>query len=325
MGSSGPPGPGPPVFVTGGSGVVGRAIVARLRADGREVRAPSHADCDVLDLEALCRGMDGCVVAYHAAGVNQFCLKDPAPMHRVNVEGSRHVVEAAARTGLRRLVYTSSAAALGEAAGTVGREDSPHRGSFLSAYERSKYEAEQAVLAAAADLGVDVVCVNPSSVQGPGRASGTGQVLVQYLRGRLKFWVDTTVSVVDIDDCAEGHVRAEVEGAPGQRYVLNAASLGSEEMLALMARVAPGVKPPRLLPRPVAGGVVAATEGVARVRGRTPMVCRESLRTLLHGHRYDGSRAERELGLVYRPAEATFRRTAEWLVAEGLAPASALA
>lgn len=298
--------------------------MARLVADGRPVRAPTHADCDVLDLDALCRAMEGCEVAYHVAGVNQFCLKDPSPMQRANVEGSRNMVEAAARVGLRRLVYTSSAVTLGEATGTVGREDSAHRGSFLSAYERSKYDAERAVLGAAAERDVDVVCVNPSSVQGPGRASGTGQVLVQYLRGRLKFWVGTTISLVDIDDCAEGHVRAEAKGEAGERYVLNAASLSSDDMLAVMATVAPGVRPPRLAPRPVVSGVVAVTAGWARVRGRTPMVCRESLRTLLHGHRYDGSRASSELGLQYRPAEETLRRTAAWLVAEGLAPPSAI-
>ncbi len=315
----------PPVLVTGGSGVVGRAVVARLRAGGgREVRAPSHAECDVLDVEGLCRAMDGCGVVYHVAGVNQFCLRDPAPMRRVNVDGSTNVVEAAARTGVRRVVYTSSAAALGEVEGTVGREDSPHRGAFLSEYERSKHDAEHAVLAAAAERGVEVVCVNPSSVQGPGRASGTGRVLVAYLRGKLRFWVDTTISLVDIDDCAEGHMLAETKGGTGQRYVLNAASLGSADVLALMARVAPGVRPPRLVPAAAVRPVVAASAWTARVRGRTPVVCEESLATLLHGHRYDGSRACRELGLDYRPAEETVRRTAEWLVAEGLAPASAL-
>lgn len=314
----------PPVFVTGGSGVVGRAVVRRLAADGRLVRAPSHAECDVLDVEALCRSMDGCEAVYHVAGVNQFCLRDPAPMRRVNVEGSTNVVEAAAQVGVRRVVYTSSAAALGEAHGTVGREDSPHRGSFISEYERSKHDAETAVLRVAAERGVDVVCVNPSSVQGPGRASGTGRVLVAYLRGKLKVWIDTTISLVDIDDCAEGHVLAEAKGGAGQRYVLNAESLGSAEMLALMARVAPGVRAPRLVPAVVVRPVVAATAGVARLRGKTPVVCGESLRTLRHGHRYDGSLASRELGLQYRPAEETVRRTAEWLVAEGLVPASAL-
>ena len=328
------------VFVTGGSGVVGGGVVRRLVADGRAVRALARSGVaaeavralgaepvsgDILDVDSLTRAMQGCDVVYHVAGVNQFCLRDPSPMDRANVTGSTNCVVAATRTDVRRLVYTSSAVTIGEAHGTVGREDSPHRGSFVSAYERSKFEAEETVLRLAHRMGLDVVCVNPSSVQGPGRASGTGQVLVQYLRGRLKFWVDTSISFVDIDDCSEGHVLAEYKGESGQRYVLNGASLGSGELLEVMTDVAPGVKPPRILPTAAAGAAVAMVEAVARVRRQTPVVCRESLRTLLHGHRYDGSRAERELGVRYRPAVDTLRRTAEWLAAEGLVPPSALA
>jgi dihydroflavonol-4-reductase len=329
-----------PVFVTGGSGVVGSGVVRRLVADGRRVRALARSEAagdvvaklgaepvpgDILDVDSLAAAMDGCDVVYHVAGVNKFCSKDPTPMERANVTGSTNCVMAASRTGVRRLVYTSSAVTLGEEKGIVGREDSPHRGTFLSAYERSKFEAEETVLRLGERVGVDVVSVNPSSVQGPGRVTGTGQVLVYYLRGRLKFWVDTTISLVDIDDCAEGHVLAEGKGEPGQRYVLNGASMGTAQLLAVMGEVAPGVAPPRLVPAAVAGAAVLVGQGLARVRRRPPMVCRESLRALLHGHRYDGSRAERELGLRYRTPEETIRRTAVWLVEEGLVPASAVA
>ena len=112
----------------------------------------------------------GCYVVYHASGVNAFCLRDPSEMMRVNVEGSLNVVRAAAAAGIDRVVYTSSAAAIGEAAGTVGSESSPHRGTYHTWYERSKHEAEVAVLAEADRFGVELVSVNPSSVQGPGPA-----------------------------------------------------------------------------------------------------------------------------------------------------------
>ncbi len=279
---------------------------------------------DVLDVASLVQAMDGCGVVYHAAGVNEFCVRDAEPMFRVNVDGSANVVAAAARAGVGRVVYTSSAVTLGEVGGTMGREDSAHRGSFLSHYERSKYDAERVVWRDAARLGVEVVSVNPSSVQGPGRASGTGKVLVLYLRGKLKVWVDTTISLVDLDDCADGHVRAEAAGEGGRRYVLSGVSLSSAELTEVMGRVAPGVRPPRIAPAAGVSGVVSVAAALARVRGRTPMVCRESLRTLLHGHRYDGSLAAQALGVRYRPVEETLRRTAEWLVEQGKAPASAL-
>ena len=129
---------------------------------------------DTLDVDALARGMDGADLAFHVAGVNKLCVDDPEPMRRVNVDGAVAAVRAAARVGLPRLVHTSSAATLGEAPGTVGREDTPHRGWYLSTYERTKTEGERAVLAAARETGQDVVLVNPSSVQGPGAPAAPG-------------------------------------------------------------------------------------------------------------------------------------------------------
>src|SRR5205823_9083701 len=193
-------------LVTGGTGFLGRAIVERLVANGDPVRALARSDAsakalaelgaepvrgDVLDLDALASAMEGCDLVYHAAGANAFCVRDPSPMFEVNVEGSRTVVRAAARAGVRRVVYTSSAATLGEASGTIGAEESPHRGWFLSNYERSKFEAEQAVFAAARATGLEVVSVNPASVQGPGRATGSARLLLDYLNGRLKAVVDS--------------------------------------------------------------------------------------------------------------------------------------
>ena len=127
---------------------------------------------DLFDEGALVAGMHGCDTVFHVAGVNAMCLRDPNAMLRTNVDGSASVVQAAARAGVARVVFTSSAATIGEPRGVVGTEDTPHRGTFLSAYERSKFLAERRVLELGAELGVDVVCVNPSSVQGPGPDRG---------------------------------------------------------------------------------------------------------------------------------------------------------
>jgi dihydroflavonol-4-reductase len=267
---------------------------------------------DLLDPASLAAAMDGCGAVYHAAGVNAFCLPDPAPMIRANVDGSANVIAAAARAGTGRVVYTSSAAALGEARGTVGNEDSPHRGSFLSAYERSKYLAERRVLADAERLGVDVVCVSPSSVQGPGRTHGTARLLMQYVNGQLRFLVDTRISFLDIADCTAGHLLACEKGAAGQRYVLNGATFTTRELLGMVARETGIEHPVRWLPGGAALAASAVVEGGAKTARRQPPVCREMIRTMLHGHRYDGSRAERELGLRYTPVAQTIARTLRW-------------
>jgi dihydroflavonol-4-reductase len=321
------------VFLTGGSGLIGGALAAELAERGDEVVAMARSDAaerklaaggarvvrgDVLDEDAMAAGMAGCAVTYHVAGINTMCPTDPSQLFHVNVRGAEAAVRAAARAGVARVVLTSSAASLGEASGTVGSEASPHRGSYLSYYERSKHEGERAAFEAARRAGVELVAVNPSSVQGPGRASGTGRILIAYLNGRLPAFLDTQISLVDIRDCVEGHLLGAERGVPGERYVLSGATLSSREALELVAEVSGVRRDVRFLPRRLAAAAAALVEAAFRVRGRQPPVCREMVRTLAHGHRYDGTRAERELGLRYTPVAKTFRRTVEWAESEGL-------
>ena len=326
------------VLVTGGTGTIGRPLVRRLVADGRQVvalaRSQGSADAlremgaepvrgSVEDADSIQVAAAGCGTLYHAAGVNAFCLRDPSPLFRVNVIGSLNVVSAAARAGVERVVYTSSAAVFGERTGTVGTETSEHRGSFMSEYERSKFEAERVVLETAQSLDVDVVCVNPSSTQNPGRAGGTARLLVLFLNGKLRVAVRTRISLVDIDDCIEGHVLAESKGKPGERYLLNGAALSIEEALAIVKRLIGVSHRVRFVPAFGAMGGAAVADVIGRVRRKDPSVCPEMVRTLVHGHTYDGSKAARELGLDYRPVEDTLARTVEWLRSEGLVPPAA--
>ena len=324
-----------PTLVTGGSGLVGRALVRRLVADGRHVRAlarSAEAEVavaelgatpvrgDVLEPASLAEAMAGCPTVFHVAGVNAMCARDPRPMFAVNIEGSANVIRAAASVGVERVVYTSSAAAIGELAGTVGREDSSHRGSYLSNYERSKHLAERTVFVLADELGVAVVCVNPSSVQGPGRTGGSARLLLELVNGRLPALVDTWISVVDIDDCAAGHVLAERAGTPGERYVLNGSSIPVRRAAELIRTLWGRPERVRWIPPALAKVGGAAVETWGRLLRRDVPVCREAVRTLLHGHRYDGSRAERELGLAYTPLPRTLERSLEWYAAQGLVP-----
>jgi dihydroflavonol-4-reductase len=321
------------VFVTGGSGLLGRSLVAALRARGDEVVALARSGASagvlreagaepvaagLLDEPALAAAMSGCDVAFHVAGVNTLCPRDPSELERVNVGGAAAVARAAATAGVGRLVHTSSSSAIGEPRGTIGREDTEHRGWYLSDYDRTKHAGERAVLEIGAREGLDVVCVNPASVQGPGRATGTAKMLLAQLDGRLKVFVDTRFSVVDIDDCTRGHLLAAERGTPGERYLLCGATLTSEEALALLDRLGGAGVRPRFIPAGIAPPLAAAVELACRALGREPPTCRAMARTLLHGHAYDGSRATRELGLEYTPVEDTLRRTAAWAWEQGL-------
>jgi len=323
----------PRVFVTGGTGVIGSALVTRLLERGDEVVGLARSDASAASLSArgievvrgegydeddLTRGMEGCATAYNVAGINALCVDDPRPMERMNVFGAVAAVRAAARAGVARLVHTSSAATIGEPPGVVGTERTPHRGWYLSTYERTKTEGERAALAASREVGQNLVLVNPSSVQGPGRASGTGRILLAFLDGRLRFFVPTCVSLVDIDDCVAGHLLAAERGVAGERYLLNGMTLEIGDALALAAEVAGVERKPRLLPRRVATVAASVVERGFKLAGRRPPVCREMVRTLLHGHRYNGSRAERDLGVRYTDPRETIRKTVDWARAEGL-------
>jgi dihydroflavonol-4-reductase len=327
--------PSDPVLVTGGSGFVGRGVVERLVADGRTVRALARSDAaardvgelgatpvrgDVLDGASLRSAATGCTTVFHVAGVNATCARDPRRMIDTNVNGSANVIRAAAAEGVKRVVHTSSAAAIGELAGAIGRESTPHRGWYLSNYERSKHLAERAVLRLGQETGVEVVCVNPSSVQGPGRSTGSARLIINVAGGKLPLLIDSVVSIVDVVDCARGHVLAESNGEPGERYILNGATIGTRDAVALVERLWGLPRRVRWIP-PFAAKAVAATMDAAGWALRRDMpFCGQAVRAVLQGHRYDGLRAERELGLRYTPLEETLERTLSWYSARGLVP-----
>ena len=321
-------------FVTGGTGFVGGAILARLVADGWSVRALARSEVgersvreaggepvpgDLADIQALLSAMRGCDTVFNVAGVNRICVRDPAPMLAANVEGAAIVVRAAAAAGVRRVVHTSSAATIGERAGVVADEGSPHRGSFLSEYERSKFQGERRAFELGEELGIEVVSVNPSSVQGPGRTTGSALMFLRFVNSRMPAVVDADLSVVDLVDCTEAHVRAADRGVPGERYLVSGASLTTREAIEVVRKVAG--RPRRVLRLPRLTVRAAGFAGsVAGRLGRDPPFCRELAATLLHGHRYDGSRASRELRISYTPIEDTVRRTLAWYAERGLAP-----
>ena len=309
---------------------MGGLLASRLVADGRPVRALvrhlgdrerlpdprvelaiGHLD----DEESLVRAADGCEVVYHVAGMNQLCLADPAPLYRVNVEGTRRMLEAARRAGVRRVVHTSSAATLGGDGSSFMDETSGPPAEFTSHYARSKFESEQ--LALAFD-GVEVVSVNPSSVQGPGRTTGTAKVFIGYLNGRLPFDLPARFGLCYTEDCVNGHLLAEAKGRAGQRYVLNTATLTNTDAIDLIAVIAGLADRPRTLPPPVAMAAASVAEAYARLLDRPSRFCREFVRTAAHPHLYDGSRAERELGLRYTNLRAAMEATVHWYVQQGL-------
>ena len=323
------------VFVTGGTGFVGGEIVRRLVGEGRHVLALARSHDAAATLEAagaepvlgslessstLLAAMRGCGTVFHVAEVNATCVRDPSEMLHTNIDGAAAVVRAAASGGVRRVVHTSSAATIGEPEGIVAREDTQHRGWFLSDYERAKFLGERRAFDLAATLGVELVSVNPSSVQGPGRVGGSARLLIDLVNDKLPVLVDTHLSVVDVDDCARAHLLAETHGVAGRRYLVSGASLTTPEAVQLLRDACGHPKRARYASRSLITLAGALASVAARLTRRELPLCPEVVRTLLHGHRYDGSLAERELGLSYTPVEDTIRRTLRWYAERELGP-----
>lgn len=319
------------IAVTGGTGVVGRALLKHLVGEGYAVRALARSGeareeleslgvnpvpGDLLDAASLGELVDGCTWVFNVAGVNELCVRSPLVMERVNIDGVRNIVRACRQAGVERLVHTSSAVTLGEERGEVGHEGSAHRGWFLSHYERTKYLGERVLFEESA--GLDVVAVNPSSVQGPGRATGTGRIILDVVNGRLRFLVDAMVSIVDIDDCARGHVLAARSGEPGERYVLSGSVISVREAVEIAHSALGTSINPHYLPGPVVRALATAAKPISRLLGQDLPFCSEMIRVMTFGHRYDGSRAAEELGIDYRDISETITRTIDWFGREGL-------
>jgi dihydroflavonol-4-reductase len=320
-------------FVTGGSGFVGGALVRRLVSDGVRVRALARSEeaavtvralgaepvpGSILDEASMRPSMRGCDVVFHTAGVNAACVRDPGPMYAANVSGVERVIRAAAAANVPRVVHTSSAAAVAEPAGTIGREDTEPSGSFLTHYARSKYLGERRAFATSVETGVEVVAVSPSSVQGPGRTTGTARLLVAAARAPVVVLVRTWLSIVDVGDCATAHVLAARRALPGTRYLVSAPSVTVEDAVEILRSITGRPRRVVWVPRGVVRAIAPLSTAAARFGTRDPIVCAAMIRTLLHGHRYDASRSVTELGVDYRPLADTLRRTLDWHATSGL-------
>lgn len=309
---------------------MGGALLRRLVAEGRTVRALARSEQSAAVVAALgaepVRGdllqpgeweqrLNGCGTVFHVAGEVAMCDRDRL---EVNLAGTRTIVAAAARAGVDRIVFTSSAATIGEAKGEVGSEATPPPRRFLSGYARSKHLAERAAFEDAGRLGLDLVAVNPSSVQGPGRTHGSARIFIGFLQGRLRWAVRTRMPLVFVDDAVEAHVLAEQRGVPGERYLVNGWSPTVDEAVALLGAVAGVERRVRHLPGWAFSAMAAFVEAGFGVVRKEPPLCRAMAREVGHGHRFDSSKAERELGLRFTPPEVWLARTVAWYREQGV-------
>ena len=318
------------IFITGSTGVVGKPLLRKIVDQGHNVFALSRSqnndhffsDLGVKKIEgdlftaAIYDELSDYNIdaIFHIAGVNKMCSKNPEGMFKANIEGTKEMLQLGNRLKIKKFIYTSSAVTLGEEIGTVGNELSDHRGYFLSKYEESKYLAEKEAFAYDKDF--EFVSVNPSSVQGPGRVSGTAKLLISTLNKTYPPLIRNNISIVDIDDCTDGHYQALLNGKDNQRYVLNSFQTTSEELLSNLKSLSEWSGRPIYIPKLGLKIIAPLGDLYKSVSSSTPLICSESAKVLTHGHIYDGSKAGDKLNLSYIDLETFMKKTINWLIDE---------
>lgn len=324
-------------LVTGAAGFIGSAIVRGLIARGYHPRALVRPDSnrralrgldieiamgDIRDQGSVERALAGCDTIFHAAADYRLWVPDPATMESINVEGTRTVIEAARRHGIDRVVHTSSVGTLGiPGDGTPGTEETPVTiADMTGPYKRSKFLAER-IARDAASQGVPVVIVHPSTPVGPFdvRPTPTGKMIVDFMRGRMPAFLDTGLNIVDVDDCAEGHILAAERGVIGRSYILGGENLTLREIFAILSPRC-GIPAPRIkLPHAPVLLLARIMDVISRFTGREPFIPLDGVRMARTRMFFSSRRAEEELSYRHRPARDALWRAVDWFRAEGYA------
>ena len=327
-------------LVTGSTGFLGSAVVRELLDDGREVKVlvrkgTDTANIDGLDVEiaygdlrdtnSLESALTGCSILYHTAAYYSLWDRDKSLIYDINVEGTRKILQAAQDKGLERIVYTSTVGCIGLNKDTTpANEDTPFDPSTLSNdYKISKYQAEQVALEFARN-GLPVVIVNPSTPVGPRdiKPTPTGKIVLDFLNRDMPAYLDTGLNLIDVADCARGHILAEQKGVTGERYILGNQNMSLIEILLTLEKIT-GLKAPRVkMPFWVALSAGWVCEMISNhITGKTPAVPLAGVRMAKYFMYFDASKAVEKLGLPQNPVDNALEQAVKWFKDHNYIPA----
>jgi len=316
-------------LVIGASGFLGSHVTRQLVAAGADVRVMLRRTSstkgiddldaercygDVFDDDALRAAMTGCDVVYYCVVDARMWLCDPEPLFRTNVEGLRHVLDAALDANLKRFVFTSTIGALAISDSRLVTEDDPHNWDQGGAYIEARVAAEEMVLSYAHDKGLPAVAMCVATTYGPRDLAPTphGSMLAQVAAGRFPFYLDYSAEVVGIEDAARAMLLAAEHGRNGERYIISDRFMSVRELHEIAA-TAVGRRPPRIgIPMPVLRAGARVNDLLARLLRRDLPFARAGMEMVELMSPLDHGKAERELGWTPEPVEDSIRKAAVW-------------
>jgi len=326
------------ILVTGATGFLGNHVAHQLAARGEALRLlvrptsnlalledlprAERVTGDLRDRPSLDRAVRGCSLLFHVAADYRFDVLDPDQMRRSNVEGTRELLEAAGQAGVPRIVYTSTVGCIGlPKTGELGTEETPvGLEQMPGPYKKTKFLAEQEALALA-KKGLPVVTVNPTAPVGERdiKPTPTGQMIIRFLTGNMPAVVNTGLNLIDVRDCALGHLLAAEKGRVGERYILGCQNLTLLQICEILGRIT-FQRPPRLhLPYFIAYAAAWFDTKFSHLRRKEPSVSLEGVKMARKRMWVDGAKAVRELGLPQTPPEEALARAVVWFRQNGYA------
>jgi dihydroflavonol-4-reductase len=315
-------------FVTGGTGFVGANLVRLLLHRGFEVRAlvrhgSSLDNLKSLDIELvkgdlnsddLAQQISGCQVLFHVAAQYSLWQGDRNLLYRNNVLGTRNILACARQAGIERTIYTSSVAAIGVKQNGLADEtyQSPVA-NLIGNYKKSKYYAEQEAIKAV-QQGQDIVIVNPSTPIGAYdlKPTPTGEIIVRFLQGKMPFYLDTGLNLIDVKDVAMGHVLALEKGVRGDRYILGNQNVTFKQLLGKLEQITGLPAPKYSIPYWLPYSVAWLEENVLAKLGKQPTVAVDGVRMSQQKMFYDASKAVIELGLPQSNIDLALKTAVQW-------------
>jgi dihydroflavonol-4-reductase len=324
------------VLITGATGFVGGAVLRAVVRAGHDVRVLIRPEADrynlrdlpveiyhgdVRDRDIVNRATAGCQQVYHVAALYKLWVRRKAEMYTCNVTGTENILAAAREQNVEKVIYTSSVATLGiPKDGTPGTETTPVTLSdMVGHYKRSKFLAEQVALRYAQE-GLPVVIVNPSTPVGAAdlKPTPTGKMIVDFLNGKMRGFVDTGLNLIDVDDVAAGHLLAAQKGRIGEKYILGNANLTLQQILTILSELTNIPAPRRRVPYAVALSVAYADAVLARLLPwREPFVPPVGVKLSRKRMFFDATKAVRDLGLPQTPMREALRKAVVWLAEHG--------